>query len=117
MVTPFFEQVYKVVRRVPRGQVATYGQVAHLLGTPRAARTVGWALASIPKGSDVPWHRVINSRGFISLGQSSQAAALQRSLLEEEGVVFDHSGHIPLDRYGWAGLSPAERHQLLEGEP
>jgi methylated-DNA-protein-cysteine methyltransferase-like protein len=117
VTTSFFEQVYEVVRRIPRGQVATYGQVARLLGTPRAARTVGWALHSIPKGNDVPWHRVLNARGGISLGARGQAAALQQSLLEDEGIVFDDSGRIDLDKYGWPGLSPTERYRLLERGP
>ena len=117
MTRPFFEQVYKLVRRIPRGQVATYGQVARFLGNPRAARTVGWALHSIPEGSDVPWHRVLNTHGTISFRARSQAATLQRTLLEEEGVVFDDSGRISLDVYGWAGLSPAECHQLFQAGP
>lgn len=113
MTNAFFDQVYEVVRRIPRGRVATYGQIARILGSPRSARTVGWALRATPAGSAVPWQRVINSRGMISLGAGSQGAALQRSLLEAEGVVFDEQGHVDLDIYGWDGLDLAELDQLL----
>ena len=111
----FFEQVYQVVRRIPPGKVATYGQVARILGRPRGARTVGWALHSMPEGSDVPWQRVINARGTISLG--ARGAPIQRALLEEEGIVFDERDHVDLDTYGWAGLDLAERQQLLANAP
>ena len=109
----FFEQVYQVVRHIPPGKVATYGQVAHILGRPRGARTVGWALHSMPKGSDVPWQRVINARGVITLDAQGPGGAIQRALLEAEGIVFDEQGRIDLEVYGWAGLDLAERDQLL----
>ncbi|MGD2206932.1 MAG: MGMT family protein [Anaerolineae bacterium] len=114
MTDSFFEQVYKVARRIPPGKVATYGQIARILGVPHAARTVGWAMRAIPEGSDVPWQRVINSRGFISLGAGEGGAELQRVLLEEEGVVFDAQSRVDLKIYGWAGLDLAERNQLLK---
>jgi len=113
MVDSFFGQVYRVVRRIPTGKVATYGQIARLLGMPHAARTVGWALHSIPDGYDVPWQRVVNARGIISLERNGPGGAIQRALLEAEGVVFDESGRIDLQVYGWAGLDLAERDQLL----
>jgi methylated-DNA-protein-cysteine methyltransferase-like protein len=97
----FFDQVYWLVRQVPRGRVVSYGAVARMLGRPRAARTVGWALSSLPAGSDVPWHRVVNSRGSISL---DRYGGLQRALLEEEGVVFSERGAVDFGRFGWAGL-------------
>ena len=109
----FFEQVYQVVRRIPPGKVATYGQVARMLGKPRGARTVGWALHSMPEGSDVPWQRVINARGIITLDAHGPGGAIQRALLEAEGIVFDEEGRIDLDHHGWAGLDLAERDQLL----
>jgi methylated-DNA-protein-cysteine methyltransferase-like protein len=109
----FFDLVHRVVRCIPPGKVATYGQVARLLGAPRAARTVGWALRGVPAGSGVPWQRVINSRGTISL-DAYTGAGLQRALLEDEGVVFDEQGRIDLTVYGWAGLDPAELRQLLD---
>jgi len=113
MVNSFFEQVYQVVRCIPHGKVASYGQVARLLGKPRGARTVGWALHSLPEGSDVPWQRVLNARGIITLDAHGPGGAIQRALLEAEGVVFDEQGRIDLGIYGWAGLDLAERDQLL----
>ncbi|HSJ54475.1 MAG TPA: MGMT family protein [Anaerolineae bacterium] len=112
MVNSFFEQVYRVVRRIPPGQVATYGQIARILGAPRAARTVGWALHDVPEGSDVPWQRVVNARGAISLERRGMGGAIQRALLEEEGVRFDLEGHIDLAVYGWAGPDLAEEQEL-----
>ena len=109
----FFEQVYQVVRRIPPGKVATYGQVARILGKPRGARTVGWALHSMPEGSNVPWQRVINARGIITLDAHGPGGAIQRALLEVEGIVFDERGRIDLEVYGWDGLDLAERDQLL----
>jgi methylated-DNA-protein-cysteine methyltransferase-like protein len=93
--------------------VATYGQVARILGKPRGARTVGWALHSIPEGSDVPWQRVINARGIITLDAHGPGGAIQKALLEAEGIVFDENGRIDLGAYGWDGLDLAERDQLL----
>jgi methylated-DNA-protein-cysteine methyltransferase-like protein len=102
----FFRQVWDLVRRVPPGQVATYGQIAEILETPRAARTVGWALHSLPRGSDVPWHRVISSEGRISTSRHPQGFGKQRSLLEMEGVAFDDNGRVDLQEFGWDGLPP-----------
>ena len=82
----FFQRVYQVVRMVPAGQIATYGQIAEIVSHRRAARTVGWALNGLPEGSDVPWQRVINARGEISLGERGNATAIQRALLEGHGV-------------------------------
>ena len=113
MANTFFAQVYEVVRRIPPGQVATYGQIARLLGKPRAARTVGWALHSLPEGSDVPWQRVINAKGTISLDARGPGGAIQRVLLEAEGIVFDEQGRADLKAYGWAGLDLAERDEIL----
>jgi methylated-DNA-protein-cysteine methyltransferase-like protein len=112
MVDSFFEQVYRVVRRIPPGQVATYGQIARILGAPRAARTVGWALHDLPAGSDVPWQRVVNGRGFISLEARGMGGAIQRALLEEEGVRFDLDGRIDLAAHGWSGPDLAEEQAL-----
>jgi methylated-DNA-protein-cysteine methyltransferase-like protein len=114
MSTSLFEQVSLVVRSIPPGRVATYGQIAKLLGHPRGARTVGWALRGMPDGSDVPWQRVINARGTVSFAPGSPGAAIQRALLEAEGVVFDDQGRVDLKVYGWVGLEPAELRQVLE---
>jgi methylated-DNA-protein-cysteine methyltransferase-like protein len=103
-----FEEIYQIVRCIPSGKVATYGQIARMLGQPQAARTVGWAMGAVPEGSDVPWQRVINSRGTISLPPDSPGAILQRALLEAEGVVFDQKGRVNLQVYGWEGLDPVQ---------
>jgi len=100
---PFYERVYVLVRQVPPGNVVTYGQVAALLGSPRAARAVGYALRFLPAGTDVPWHRVINHRGQISLRTPIESPLTQRLLLEEEGVVFDAEGRVDLSIYRWQG--------------
>lgn len=112
MVNSFFEQVRRVVRLIPAGQVATYGQIARILGAPRAARTVGWALHDLPQGSDVPWQRVVNARGSISLESRGMGGAIQRALLEEEGVRFNPEGRIDLAVYGWQGPDLAEQQAL-----
>jgi methylated-DNA-protein-cysteine methyltransferase related protein len=97
-----FESIYAVIRRIPSGRVATYGQVAALAGLPRRARLVGRSLRETPDGLDVPWQRVINARGEVSpRGGLGMEEGLQRHLLEEEGVVFDERGRIDMERYGW----------------
>src|SRR5262249_11815382 len=101
----FYECVYTLVCQVPRGKVVTYGQVAALLGQPRAARAVGYALRFLPEGMDVPWHRVINHRGQISLRTPPESPLLQRLLLEEEGVIFDAEGRVDLTVYRWQGAT------------
>ena len=95
------ERVYGVVRRVEAGSVTTYGDVASVLGSPRVARHVGWALAALPEGTDVPWHRVINARGTISFRGDTPRGILQRALLEAEGVRFDERGRVDLKRLRW----------------
>ena len=101
MSADFFSRVWTVVRRIPGGKVATYGQIAAILENPRAARTVGWALHALPDGTDVPWQRVINSKGRISIDCFEHDPNLQRILLEQEGVVFDHKGYVDLTVYQW----------------
>ncbi len=111
----FFDQVYAVVRQIPPGKVASYGQVAALLGHPRAARTVGWALAALrgENDSDVPWQRVINSQGRVSIRNMEHAPEEQQMLLEAEGVEFNRNGYTDWQRFGWAGLSAVELEALL----
>lgn len=106
----FFERVWLVVRQIPRGRVASYGQIAALLGHPQAARTVGWALSALrgDEVADVPWQRVINSAGRISISRADLSADLQRALLEEEGIEFDARGYVDWRRFGWAGLDWSE---------
>jgi methylated-DNA-protein-cysteine methyltransferase-like protein len=96
-----WEQIYAVVRRIPRGRVATYGQVAELAGLEGHARQVGYALHAVPSDHGVPWHRVINARGEISPRNASDSHELQRMLLEEEGVVFDLRGRVVLREFRW----------------
>lgn len=108
-----FQRIWLVVSQVPRGRVATYGQIARMVGLPRGARTVGWALHSLPAGSEVPWHRVVSAPGRIQR-KRPEAAALQRALLEEEGVEVGPGDTISLERFGWEGLPPAEVAALLE---
>lgn len=94
-------RIYAVVRRVPRGRVATYGQVAAVAGLPRHARLVGYALNVLPPDSDVPWHRVVNAKGRISLRADGLGHEdLQERLLRREGVRLV-DGAIPLARYQW----------------
>ena len=94
-------RIYALVRKIPPGRVATYGQVAALAGLPGHARQVGYAMAALPFGSDVPWHRVINAQGRVSPRGDDWSAGLQRSLLQREGVRFDHGGRVALRRYQW----------------
>lgn len=95
------DRIYAVVRRIPRGKVATYGQVAALAGLPGNARQVGYALNALPEGTTVPWHRVINARGEVSRRAEPGAELSQRMLLEKEGVRFDVRGRVALTRVGW----------------
>ncbi|MFO0687558.1 MAG: methylated-DNA--[protein]-cysteine S-methyltransferase [Myxococcota bacterium] len=102
-----WEPVYRVVRRIPAGRVASYGQVAGLAGMPRAARQVGYALHALPVESAVPWHRVVNASGRISeRSAASEIGRLQRARLEAEGVAFDGRGAIDLERFGWRSGAP-----------
>ncbi len=96
------QSIHRIARLIPSGRVATYGQIAAIEGTC-TARMVGYAMASVPAGSDVPWHRVINGRGSISLSPGSDGHQLQRAMLESEGVVFDERGRVDLARFGWTG--------------
>lgn len=97
-----WEPVYRAVRRIPAGRVASYGQIAGLAGMPRAARQVGYALHALAVDSAVPWHRVVNAAGRISeRSRACELARLQRARLEAEGVAFDARGGIDLERFGW----------------
>ncbi len=107
---PPYRQIYAVISRIPRGRVATYGQVAALAGLPGHARQVGTALGSLPDGSPVPWQRVVNARGAVSpRGGLGIEEGFQRHLLEEEGITFDGRGRIDLDRFGWDPLEEPPR--------
>ena len=99
MPTSRWDIIYAAVRRIPRGRVATYGDVATLAGLDGHARQVGYALHALPEGSRVPWHRVINARGEISPRSAGDSHELQRALLEAEGVEFDLGGRVELRKF------------------
>ncbi len=98
--SPLPAAIYNAVRSIPSGRVANYGLVAQAAGLPGQARLVGYALHRLPDDSDVPWHRVVNVRGEISLDQRFGPGRAQRALLEAEDVSFDSRGRIDLTRYG-----------------
>lgn len=116
----FYEQVYAVVRRIPRGKVTSYGRIAKMLGSPNAARAVGYALQALkdkkgnPAYDDIPWQRVVNSQGRISIVNREFGAQLQAKLLREEGVNVSDDLQINLDLYLWAGLHWLEVDDILK---
>lgn len=135
-MSSFFEKVHRLVRQVPPGKVTSYGAIARMLEHPHAARTVGWAMHSLPpyvppasegegvdvppaRGGDerggVPWWRVLNGKGCISLG-GEHGAGLQRELLEAEGVEVSERGCVDLKRFGWEGLPWYEIEELVKEE-
>jgi methylated-DNA-protein-cysteine methyltransferase-like protein len=95
-----YSRIWAAVRRVPKGKVATYGQIAAAAGLAKQPRLAGYALHNLPRGSGVPWHRVINAQGRISFPPRSAPWREQRRRLEAEGVVF-LGGRVDLARYGW----------------
>tara|TARA_B100002052_G_scaffold116426_1_gene107107 strand:+ start:603 stop:953 length:351 start_codon:yes stop_codon:yes gene_type:complete len=100
--TSFDQRVYALVRQIPAGRLATYGQVAELLGCWGRARQVGWALRRLPCPTDVPWQRVVNAAGRISFSPSREGSDwIQRQLLIEEGIEVSEDGRLPLRRYLW----------------
>jgi methylated-DNA-protein-cysteine methyltransferase-like protein len=109
-----FEKIYRLVLRIPRGRVMTYGQIARLLEERYSPRLVGWAMHATPRDErNIPWHRVINSRGGISTGRVILAEPeRQRLMLEAEGVVFDARGHCDLSTYQWSPRQRAARAKL-----
>ena len=100
-ISDSYQRIYKTVRRIPHGKVATYGQIAELAGLPGHARQVGYALHALKPSTRVPWHRVINAQGKISLRAFPGADVRQRQLLEAEGVVFGSGGRVRLADYRW----------------
>lgn len=94
------EAIWQIVSQIPAGRVASYGQVARLAGLPGHARWVGRVLSDLPADSGLPWHRVVNSQGLISLGMDSEAGRLQASRLAAEGVEV-RQGKIRMARFGW----------------
>ncbi len=114
----FYEQVYDVVRQIPRGKVTSYGRVAQMLGRPNAARAVGYALSALKdepanKRANVPWHRVINSQGRITISNREHTAEDQARLLRSEGVMVSDDLRVNLTRYLWSGLHWVEIDDIL----
>ena len=101
-------RIISLVNRIPRGRVATYGQIAALAGKPRHARQVGAILRSLPEDSKVPWHRVVNARGRISVRRNSASESFQRVLLRSESVELDDAGRVDLNVFKWGTAGPAD---------
>ncbi len=101
-----YQDIYSLVRRIPEGCVTSYGHIARIVNC--GAREVGYAMAATPSGQGIPWHRVVNSKGEISLRKDGKRDARQRQLLTSEGVVFDERGRISLDRFGWHEASVSD---------
>jgi methylated-DNA-protein-cysteine methyltransferase-like protein len=97
-----YQKIYEIVSEIPEGKVATYGQIAQMVGNC-TARMVGYAMFALPPGNDVPWQRVVNRQGKISIRSSGGEDDLQRRLLINEGIIFDSSGKIDLAVYRWLG--------------
>jgi methylated-DNA-protein-cysteine methyltransferase-like protein len=95
-----YERIYRVVRRIPPGRVATYGQIAEI-AKASGPRQVGYALHALPAENDVPWHRVVNAQGRISLRSGLGGESFQQALLKAEAVEFDAKGRIDLGRFRW----------------
>ena len=121
MTTTFYKQVYKVVQSIPKGKISSYGRIAHMLGRPRAARAVGYALSALKDSKSdapytsatVPWQRVVNSQGRISIRHREATANRQAEFLRNEGVVVNDDLRINLDVYLWEGLHLLEIDDIL----
>ena len=96
-----FEKIYEVVKTIPKGKVATYGQVAFLAGNPRWARVVGYALHNNPSPKTIPCHRVVNREGKVAEAFVFGGGGAQRTLLENEGINFEADGRVDLKKYGF----------------
>ena len=118
-----YRQIYEIIKQVPRGRVATYGQIAKIVGRC-TARMVGYATAALPPGLDVPWHRAINHKGEISPRARGDGALRQRRLLQAEGIRFDQKGRVNLKKFRWPGPCsgtllkdfPTQRKDYLRGK-
>ena len=123
MTTNFYKQVYKVVQRIPAGKVTSYGRIAKLLGRPNAARAVGYALSSLKRpdsgylytSATVPWQRVINSQGRISINHRETTANKQAAILRQEGVEVSEELRVNMNVYLWEGLHLLEIDDILTG--
>ena len=120
----FYEKVYNVVRCIPPGKVSSYGRIAAMLGHPNAARAVGYALSALRRpdengytSANVPWQRVVNSQGRISIRHREATANKQAEMLRSEGVKVDENGRIDLSIHLWLGLHLIELDDILRDEP
>lgn len=124
MTTNFYEQVYQVVQRIPAGKVTSYGRIAQMIGRPRAARVVGYALGALRDADSqapytsqtVPWQRVVNSQGKITIHNREASANVQARLLRAEGVVVSDKLLVDLDLFLWEGLHLMEIDDILRGD-
>lgn len=115
-MSDLFQEVYRLVRRVPRGRVSSYGDIAAMCRRDISPRTVGWAMSSAPAG--LPWHRIVNQQGRLTIGRRSIILMeLQRGLLEEEGVTFLNDDQVAIDRHRWRPRrSPAPRRRVMHSK-
>ena len=102
MESDLYQKIHQIISLIPSGKVATYGQIAEIVGRC-TARMVGYATSAIPHDSDIPWQRVINYRGGISQRSCGSGGLLQQKLLEAEGIVFNQNGRTDLKHYRWEG--------------
>lgn len=101
----FRDSVLKIVALIPKGKLVSYGQVALMAGYPRAARQVGWVLSGLPTGSNIPWHRVVNTNGYVPSHGREFDALEQIVLLRSEGIEVDDGGRMDLEFYRWNGVA------------
>ncbi|MBC8061414.1 MAG: MGMT family protein [Clostridiaceae bacterium] len=106
----YFQQVYEIVAQIPKGKIATYGQIAAMLGTPKNARIVGYAMNAAPAEMKLPCHRVLNKKGALSPAYAFGDKAIQHALLEVEGITFDNENCVNVKKHLWDCVltSPAQ---------
>lgn len=101
MSSGFFDSVYEVVKQIPKGKVASYGQIARLIGRPQSSRYVGYALHSNPSQQDIPCHRVVNKQGYLAGSFAFGGSDAQKNLLLLEGVFVDENNCVNMRKFGW----------------
>jgi methylated-DNA-protein-cysteine methyltransferase-like protein len=101
LMSNYFQQIYRLVAQIPAGKVATYGQIAALIGNPRASRTVGWAMRNAPSNLQLPCHRVVYQSGALAPPDTFGSSGLQRALLESEGITFNFDDRVALEKHLW----------------
>ena len=109
-----YDEIYDIVQRIPKGSVSSYGRIARMVNCN--PRQVGYALAAIPDHLDIPWHRVINSKGEISIRKEGVSDHFQHQKLIDEGVIFNDKGRIDFDRFGWVENEPYLSESWFESE-